>query len=155
MLQGKKRVCNNYFCLCIKKAPFLRKRENQGEERDVLMRYHRMSIRFLLVLFIAITIRAGASGQKFIVWGDSQFHHPETFERIVEETELLKPAFVVHVGDMIHGYTYDQEVARREWKRFKKQIEPLSAPFYSTPGNHDVTTPETEPVYGEVWGKNR
>jgi predicted phosphodiesterase len=89
---------------------------------------------------------------KFVVWGDSQFQNPDTFERIVEETALLKPALVIHVGDMIHGYTYNPDTARREWKRFKKQIAPLSAPFYPTPGNHDVTTTAIEPVYAEVWG---
>ena len=108
----------------------------------------------IAVLFCLIPV-ASAARFKFVVWGDSQFHHPETFEKIVRETELLKPALVLHVGDMIHGYTYDPDVARREWKRFKKQISPLTAPFYPTPGNHDVTTPEIEPIYGETWGKDR
>ena len=113
---------------------------------------------YFLLLFYLIassTFCADSMNFKFAVWGDSQFHNPETFEEIVRETELLKPEFVVHVGDMIHGYTYDPEKTGREWDRFKKQISPLSAPFYPTPGNHDVTTPEIEPVYGEVWGENR
>jgi predicted phosphodiesterase len=106
-------------------------------------------------IFSVILFSARAGDLKFIIWGDSQFHNPEKFESIVKETELLKPGFVVHVGDMIHGYTYDPAVARREWKRFKKQIAPLSSPFYPTPGNHDVTTPEIEPVYGEIWGNDK
>ncbi len=77
------------------------------------------------------------------------------FEEIVKETELLKPAFVIHVGDMIHGYTYDIKSVRRQWKRFKKQIEPLTVPFYPTPGNHDVTTKEIQPAYLEAWGKDK
>lgn len=110
---------------------------------------------FTLFLFFLIAFNAIAGEFKFVVWGDSQFHNPQTFERIVQETELLKPLFVLHVGDMIHGYTYDPDNARRQWNRFKKQIAPLSVPFYPTPGNHDVTTAEIEPVYGEVWGKER
>ncbi len=116
---------------------------------------------FVLVALILIVGVCHATTQtrtldyKFIVWGDSQFQNPEVFERIVRETELLKPSFVMHVGDMIHGYTYDPDVARRQWKRFKTQISPLTAPFYPTPGNHDVTTIEIEPVYGEVWGNDR
>jgi len=110
---------------------------------------------FFTALLFLFSFMVHASDFKFVVWGDSQFHNEQTFERVVRETELLKPALVLHVGDMIHGYTYDPEVARREWDYFREQIRPLTAPFYPTPGNHDVTTPEIEPVYGEIWGKDR
>ncbi|MBN2572424.1 MAG: metallophosphoesterase [Ignavibacteriales bacterium] len=92
---------------------------------------------------------------KFIVWGDSQFQNPEVFENIVRETELLSPDFVLHVGDMIHGYTYNIDIARKQWVHFKEQIKPLSVPFYPTPGNHDVTTKEIEPAYIEAWGEDK
>lgn len=113
--------------------------------------------KLLLVLFILTFLqfscvqKKDVASFKFIVWGDSQFENIETFNGIVQETELLKPAFVIHVGDMIHGYTYDPENARRQWKHFKEQISPLSCPFYPTPGNHDVTTAEIEPIYQEAW----
>ncbi len=127
-----------------------------------MKRNHSREIKCLFVVCIicilwvcSLAINSEAADFKFAVWGDSQFHNPKIFERIVEETELLKPAFVIHVGDMILGYTYDPNTARREWERFKKQIAPLSVPFYPTPGNHDVTTSAIEPVYAEVWGENR
>ncbi len=110
-----------------------------------------------ILFFMMILPAANSYGQsyKFIVWGDSQFQNPEVFEEIVKESELLKPDFVVHVGDMIHGYTYDINNARRQWKRFEKQISPLTVPFYPTPGNHDVTTKEIQPAYEETWGKDK
>ncbi len=109
----------------------------------------------ILLLIFFSTGFLNAQSYKFIVWGDSQFQNPDVFEEIVKETELLKPSFVIHVGDMIHGYTYDINNARRQWKRFKKQISPLTVPFYPTPGNHDVTTKEIQPAYIEAWGKDK
>ncbi len=56
---------------------------------------------------------------------------------------------------MIHGYTYSIDNARKQWQRFKKQISPLTVPFYPTPGNHDVTTKEIQPAYLETWGNDK
>ncbi len=91
---------------------------------------------------------------RFVVWGDSQFSRQEVFERAVHETEMLRPDLVLQVGDLIQGYTYDREKLREEWRRYRAQIEPLTSPFYPVPGNHDVVTPESEQVYGEVWGED-
>ncbi|MBN1637983.1 MAG: metallophosphoesterase [Ignavibacteriales bacterium] len=111
--------------------------------------------KYFLLIFILASFYLNAQNFKFIVWGDSQFQNPEVFENIVRETELIKPDFVLHVGDMIHGYTYSIDVARKQWQRFKEQIKPLSVPFYPTPGNHDVTTKEIEPAYMEAWGEDK
>lgn len=108
---------------------------------------------FLLLLLASASLYA--QNFRFAVWGDSQFQNPEVFEETVLRTELLKPDFVLHVGDMIHGYTYSIENARKQWIRFKKQIEPLTVPFYPTPGNHDVTTKEIQPAYLEAWGDDK
>ncbi|MHB1688605.1 MAG: metallophosphoesterase [Ignavibacteriaceae bacterium] len=111
---------------------------------------------FFIIFFLSsILFSTRAQEFKFVVWGDSQFENPATFEKIVKETELLHPAFVIHVGDMIHGYTYDINTAREQWRKFKKQISPLTVPFYPTPGNHDVTTKEIQPAYTEAWGKDK
>lgn len=100
-------------------------------------------------------IFAGDYPFKFIVWGDSQFNNPEVFEKIVRETNLLKPAFVIQVGDMINGYSYDTEKIRKEWEKFREQIAPLTVPFYPVPGNHDITTTPVLSIYSEVWGKDK
>jgi 3',5'-cyclic AMP phosphodiesterase CpdA len=114
-----------------------------------------MSYKVTVVLFLIFTSFPNAQQFRFAVWGDSQFQNPEAFEETVRRTELLKPDFVIHTGDMIHGYTYSLDNARRQWKRFKQQIEPLSVPFYPTPGNHDVTTKEIQPAYTEAWGEDK
>jgi predicted phosphodiesterase len=109
---------------------------------------------FISFLLIISAFCPGAEF-KFAVLGDSQFNNPEVFEAIVKEASLLEPDFVIQVGDMIHGYTYEPEQIRGEWERFKKQISPLSVPFYPVPGNHDVGTQALENVYKEVWGEDR
>ncbi len=110
-----------------------------------------------LVIIATLIIIGNIYPQKFrfVVFGDSQLQNPAEFETIVKDAELLKPDLFLHVGDMIHGYTYNIDVARRQWKKFNNQIKPLSAKFLPTPGNHDVTTKEIEPAYIENWGKDK
>ena len=43
----------------------------------------------------------------FVVLGDSQFHDPATYNRMIDDVRHLSPAFVVQVGDMIEGYLDD------------------------------------------------
>lgn len=92
---------------------------------------------------------------QFVIWGDSQLENTATFERIVEETELLKPALVLQVGDLIVGYSSDPEKLRGQWARFRRQIAPLTAPYHPVAGNHDVTTTPSIPIFKEVWGLER
>ena len=110
------------------------------------------------VLFFILTLLAGvalAGDFKFAVLGDSQLQNPRVFEGIVQEVNLLKPDFVIHVGDMIEGYTYDPVRIREEWEGFKRQIAPLTMPFYPVAGNHDVVTTPLQALFAEVWGKDR
>lgn len=110
---------------------------------------------FFIFIIIPAIFASDVCAFKFAVWGDSQFDNPDIFARAVKETSLLKPAFVIHCGDMINGYTYDRQKIKKEWERFRQEIKPLTAPFYPVPGNHDVTTTTIEPLYGETWGKDR
>ena len=108
----------------------------------------------ILILLILLYTPAFAEEYNFVVLGDSQLENLEVFERIISSAELLQPALVLHVGDMIVGYTESRDKLMEQWKRFKEQIAPLTMPFYPAPGNHDVTTTFTETVYQEIWGPN-
>ena len=95
----------------------------------------------------------------FVVLGDSQFHDPAGFNRIIDDVRLLYPAFVIQVGDMIEGYTSDLTAVNREWDRFRQQIAPLAPiAFMPVPGNHDLynasrqADPAIEQIYLETWG---
>jgi len=114
-----------------------------------------LKIKALVLLFLVPALFSRAEVFKFAILGDSQLHNPEVFESLVLEVELLSPDFVIQVGDLIHGYTYDPGQIRMEWELFKQQIAPLSMPFYPVAGNHDVGTLPLEEIYGEIWGRDK
>jgi hypothetical protein len=96
----------------------------------------------------------------FVVLGDSQFHDPATYNRMIDDVRHLSPAFVVQVGDMIEGYLDDPDDARGQWQRFRNQIAPLgSIAFLPVPGNHDLYNANQradvrlEAVYRDQWGE--
>lgn len=94
----------------------------------------------------------------FVVLGDSQFHQPITFNRIINDVARLQPAFAVQVGDLVSGYD-SADVVAKEWRRFRDQIAPLAeTTFVPVPGNHDVYGPNKTPdqavtkLYRKQWG---
>ena len=106
--------------------------------------------RFLLwLLFLAIPV----FGQKFIVFGDTQFHNPDVFAQLLRKGMDCNPELVLHTGDMILGYKYPASAGEKEWKVFRKQIESVTVPFYPAPGNHDITTPGLREAYLAEWGE--
>jgi hypothetical protein len=89
----------------------------------------------------------------FVVWGDSQFMNNELFCSIVSQTESISPSFVVQVGDLTLMDTVENEQeALRQWNLFKKHIQPLTAPFFPVPGNHDLNGPVGVRIWKDVWG---
>ena len=75
----------------------------------------------------------------FVVLGDAQFHSPALFNRIIDQTKRLDPAFVIQVGDLIDGYSNDLGMVRAEWQRFKHQLGPLgTTPYIVVTGHRDV-----------------
>ncbi len=107
----------------------------------------------------AVEINDARDEFHFVVLGDSQFHDPAGFNKIIDQTSRLQPAFVIQVGDMIEGYLADQSAFASEWQRFKQQIAPLGEiPFVPVAGNHDVYDATKVPsamateVYEDVWG---
>src|SRR5690606_8870024 len=58
-------------------------------------------------------------------------------EAVVAQINRLAPAFVVHLGDMVHPVPFTDgydRAAEEFWRIFKR----LEAPLHLVPGNHDV-----------------
>ncbi len=72
---------------------------------------------------------------------------PGVFESAMPKVNLLEPAFVVSVGDLIQGYTEDQARLDREWDEFQGFIAQLETPFFYVAGNHDMNNA----VMAETW----
>jgi len=64
---------------------------------------------------------------------------PGVFASAIPKVNVLEPAFVVSVGDLIEGYTEDQAQIDREWDEFEGFVEQLEVPFFYAAGNHDMS----------------
>ncbi|MFZ5981598.1 MAG: metallophosphoesterase [Candidatus Zixiibacteriota bacterium] len=85
---------------------------------------------------------------RFAVMGDrTSGIVPGVYDTIIEEVQILRPDFVITVGDMIDGYVDDTLVMNRKWEEFTGIVEPLSMPIYYTPGNNDIFSDLSEAWY--------
>lgn len=98
--------------------------------------------------------RQGARDFHFVVVSDNSGRpRPGVFREAMEKSELLQPAFIMSVGDLIDGVDSEREGAaallERQWTEFMTYLEPLTAPFVFVPGNHDMR----EGMQHEAWTK--
>lgn len=66
-------------------------------------------------------------------------HRPGIFETAITKLNLLRPEFVISVGDLIEGYTDDLHEINRQWNEFMGFTAQLTMPFFYVPGNHDLS----------------
>jgi hypothetical protein len=78
---------------------------------------------------------------------------PGVFEVAVAQLNLLRPEFIVNVGDLIEGGTTDQGQLSREWGSFDQRADRARAPVFYTGGNHDLTNPRMWEVWEERYGR--
>ena len=81
---------------------------------------------------------------------------PGVFGAAVQKLNLLKPTFVISVGDLIDG-TDNSELASREllesqWGEFRGLVDQLDMPFFFVGGNHDLAGSLLETVWREQFG---
>ena len=69
------------------------------------------------------------------------------FESAIPKVNMLEPAFVLSVGDLIEGNTRDQARLDREWDEFEGLVAGLDTPFFYVAGNHDMSNA----VMAETW----
>ena len=69
------------------------------------------------------------------------------FEVALKQIALLRPEFIMSVGDLIEGGTYDREQIANEWQSFDDRANQASAPIFRVGGNHDLTNP----VMRDIW----
>ena len=89
--------------------------------------------------FAIITDNAGAA-------------RPGVFPKGVEMVNWLHPEFVVHAGDLIEGYSEDEEQIRAWWQEVDEWLEQLEMPFFFVPGNHDLNSDASIKLWRERFG---
>ena len=91
-----------------------------------------------MLLFSPCT-RTKTDGLRFAVLGDSRGSE-KVFPAIVDSLNRIHPALIVHLGDLIHGYTDDLGIIKKQWTIVDRQLSDLRIPFFVVPGNHDTYT---------------
>ena len=94
--------------------------------------------------------------------GDFQFaivtdrtggHRPGVFPEGLRKVNLLRPEFVMSVGDLIEGYHQDPKAIEAEWDEFDSFIATnLESPFFYLPGNHDISNEFSAQVWEARYG---
>jgi hypothetical protein len=92
-------------------------------------------------------VRAGEgsdSGFTFVAIGDNRpqgvyKQQPAIFDEVLHRVKDQDPDFVISTGDGVYGYTLFARDTRRQYREFLEKLKILSCPFYSCPGNHDVS----------------
>ena len=91
--------------------------------------------------FVVVTDRTG--GERKGIW-----------QKGIDKINLMQPAFVVSVGDLINGYTKDIEKINNEWEEFNSLVKKLEMPFFYVAGNHDYTNEVMENEWFKRFGSD-
>jgi hypothetical protein len=91
---------------------------------------------------------------QFVVIGDRTggANQQETFKLAIGQLNLLRPEFVINVGDNIEGYSDDKAELNAEWQDVDSMLDELDMPFFRTPGNHDIANEAAAEVWVERYG---
>ncbi len=85
----------------------------------------------------------------FVVMGDNRPSEPgnipDVFVRMIEEWNILKPSFIIDVGDLILGGS--AHLLDEQWNEFKSLVNKIESPFFPVPGNHDISDRLSEEIY--------
>jgi len=63
---------------------------------------------------------------------------PGVLEEAVDKINVLRPEFVISIGDLIEGETHDEENLAQQWEELDAIVNRLEMPFFSVLGTHDV-----------------
>lgn len=77
---------------------------------------------------------------------------PGVFKKAAEKIDLLRPEFVMSVGDLVTGYTKDQSVLKSQWSEFRGIVDDIDMPFFFVPGNHDITNAVMAKAWQDMFG---
>ena len=90
----------------------------------------------------------------FAIIGDLHSGEREgVFEVAIEQLNMLRPEFVLSVGDLIDGGTEDTLTLKKQFDFFDQRAARLNAPFFHVVGNHDITNMTMRKYWEQRYGK--
>jgi 3',5'-cyclic AMP phosphodiesterase CpdA len=96
-----------------------------------------------------------AEGQfTFAVIGDlNSGERAGVLEVAVEQLNLLRPEFILSIGDLVEGGTEDTVQLKQEYEFFDQRVSKATAPLFHLGGNHDLTNPVMRQFWEQRYGK--
>ena len=79
-------------------------------------------------------------------------HRPGIWMKAVRRLNLLRPTFVMSIGDLIEGWDEDRDVIETQWKEFLGFIDEMQMRFFFVAGNHDLKNPLMHTIWREHFG---
>jgi hypothetical protein len=79
-------------------------------------------------------------------------HRPGIWMDAVTKLNMLRPSFVMSVGDLVEGFTEDRNEALRQWREFEGFIDRLDMRFFFVAGNHDLSNDLLDGLWRERFG---
>ncbi len=76
------------------------------------------------------------------------------FEIAVAQLALLRPEFIVNVGDLIEGGTEDLDEIDRQWDSFNERAGRATAPMFYVSGNHDINNVVLRNAWNARYGRS-
>ena len=77
----------------------------------------------------------------FAIIGDlTGGERPHVYERAVERLNMLRPEFVMSVGDLVAGGGVPRAELKKQWDSFRERTAKLDMRFFYVVGNHDIWT---------------
>lgn len=75
------------------------------------------------------------------------------FEVAVEQINLLRPEFILSIGDLIDGGTEDVDELKKQFDHFDNRVAKAKAPFFHVGGNHDLTNTTMRKFWMDRYGR--
>lgn len=75
------------------------------------------------------------------------------FDVAIEQLNLLRPEFILNVGDLIEGDHKNIKELQDQWNTFDGRATKAIAPVFYVGGNHDLTDQQMTEVWEERYGK--
>ena len=79
-------------------------------------------------------------------------HRKGVFSKAVQQINLMRPEFVMSVGDLIEG-SPQADTNRKQWDEFDVYAKQFKMPFFYCMGNHDAQSVVKQDVWGERLGR--
>ena len=90
----------------------------------------------------------------FAIIGDlNSGQRPGVFEIAVQQLSMLKPKFILSIGDLVEGGTQDSAEWATFYDEFDARVARAGAPFFHVGGNHDLTSPRTRSLWEQRYGR--